>query len=934
MKRLLPALLFLLLFVPKAFSTHIRAGEITVRRVSTSSLTYEITVIGYTDTGSNIQFGQGEINMGDGTRGTLNRLATFNETILLGDEVAYNRFVLTHTYQAPSTYSISYQESYRNAGVLNMTRSVTTDFYIQTDLVIDPAFGLNSSPVLFVPPVDRGVVGAKFVHNPGGFDADGDSLSYKIWYPKQNRSDSVFNYHDPNNRIFYEKVDYNAANQDKDSVPSFTLDPIVGDLIWDAPGLAGEYNVAFIVEEWRLVFGEWRLLGRVTRDMQIIVEDSDNTPPRLVMPTDICVEAGDLVEEKVIGIDDDGRRVLLEAFGGPFELASSAATFSPDPPVFQETPGTLSFSWQTSCENVRQRPYEIRFKVTDEPSKPGGPKLVDFGTWNITVVAPAPKGLNASYASTGAIELSWDPYVCANAGSLQIWRRVDSFDFTPELCEVGMPAYAGYQLIGAVDAGAQTYTDDNMGSGLNPGASYCYRLVATFPDPEGGLSYASAEACAIVLAEAPVITNVDIVETSATAGEASVSWRSPFDLNKTDFLGPFTYEVLRGEGLADVVQMEVLGTTRDTVWADVGLNTLDKAYHYKVYLIDEQGNHLSETSPTASTVRTGLASDVESIEVSWDFEVPWSNNSPDFPMHFIYRNNLDASDADSFQLLSEVDVTAGGFQFIDKQVSSTETEYCYYVTTQGSYGNPAIAAPLLNRSQMICGYLDDQVPPCPPLSLRVDDAFSCETQIQLMACADNNFTNKIVWETETMESCQNDAVAYNIYFSSLGDEGSYDLIAQVATAEFVHSNLPSFKGCYRVAAVDRSGNESEWTDPVCNDNCPHFELPNVFTPNNDGKNDRFIPFYNDGTIADFDITKCMRFVKSVDFKVFDRNGKAVFQTNSRYIEGSVFINWEGQTEAGVDLPAGVYYYVAEVEFDVLNKEKAREELTGWVQLVR
>ena len=62
-----------------------------------------------------------------------------------------------------------------------------------------------------------------------------------------------------------------------------------GNLVWDAPKFAGEYNVAFIVEEWRFseLTGRYEQLGYVTRDMQIIVEDCDNERPEL----DIVVKA-------------------------------------------------------------------------------------------------------------------------------------------------------------------------------------------------------------------------------------------------------------------------------------------------------------------------------------------------------------------------------------------------------------------------------------------------------------------------------------------------------------------------------------------------------------------------------------------------------------------------------------------------------------------
>ena len=53
-------------FYLEIYATHIRAGEIIAKRISNTSLTYEFTIIGYTDTGSDVQFGGGTFNFGDG----------------------------------------------------------------------------------------------------------------------------------------------------------------------------------------------------------------------------------------------------------------------------------------------------------------------------------------------------------------------------------------------------------------------------------------------------------------------------------------------------------------------------------------------------------------------------------------------------------------------------------------------------------------------------------------------------------------------------------------------------------------------------------------------------------------------------------------------------------------------------------------------------
>lgn len=933
-------LIFLLSSTSNVSATHIRAGEIIARRISNSSLEFEFSIIGYTDTGSTVKFGGGDIDFGDGTVLNVESEADPVVTINLGDEVASNVFTIRHTYQAPGVYTVRFREFYRNAGVVNMANSVETPFYTETQLIIDPFYGLNNTPVLLVPPVDRGAVGATFIHNPGAYDPDGDSLSYRISVPKRNYNDTVFDYRSPIDPKFYTKVDYATANQNQDGPPTFSLDPVSGNLVWDAPGLRGEYNVAFIVEEWRNVLGTWVKLGYVTRDMQIIIEDSENERPEVIVPEDICVEAGTLIEEDIFGIDPDGLPVILEAYGGPFEFLGSPATFSPFPPAYQPSPGTLNFTWQTVCGHVRDRPYEVQFKVVDtHPPPNAGPKLVDFKTWNITVVAPAPTGLTATIKPDKVIALEWDAYECANAEYIQIWRRVDSYDFTPIDCEVGMPDYAGYELIDVVDDGARSYTDDNKGQKLDVAANYCYRLVAVFPTPGGGVSYASAEACGILEINAPVIMNVDVKATSVEAGEIEVRWSPPIEIDQASFPPPYNYELFRAEELQGEKNIISLGViANDTVFLDNGLNTRDVTYNYRVHLVDTQGG-LIDTSGVASQVRLELKPLLQSIELTWDADVPWSNNTQDYPIHYIYRNRVDENDPGQLVQIASVDVNEEGFYFWDdgsfNGVPLNENlEYCYYVTTQGSYGNDALAEPLINSSQIICGQPNDKTPPCDPVNFVLDESFSCDAVLQSQSCDFSAFSNKLSWEKDSSDGCEDDVRSFNIYFSETGAEGSFNLIDNVITTTYRHVDLASFKGCYKISAVDRSGNESELSEAVCNDNCPYFELPNVFTPNGDGRNDVFRPFYDDGTITGFDRAKCIRFVDAVVFTVFDRAGNAIYNFTSAGVENSILIDWDGRTNEGSELPSGVYFYTADVTFDVLDPKQMNKQYKGWVQIMK
>ena len=937
-------------------ATHIRAGEIIATRISNTSLTYRFSIIGYTDTGSTVVFGGGEIDFGDGTIINIEEGADFfvrEEIIDVEKQIAYNVFEIVHTFQAPGSYLVRFNEKNRNAGVQNMSNSVDTPFYIETRLLIDPFLGSNNTPIFLVPPVDEGAVGARFIHNPGAFDIDGDSLSYRMVVPKQFKDHEVDDYVDPNDPKFY-PVNFTTGNENQNAPPTFEIDALTGDLVWDAPGTLGEYNVAFIVEEWRFVLGQWFNLGYVTRDMQIIIEETDNLRPDVLVPDPICVVAGTIINENVLAIDPDGHDVKIEAFGGPFEFVSNAATFTPDG-TFSTSPLTGNFLWQTTCNQVRARPYDIQFKVTDDP--PQGPKLVDFKSVQIQVYAPAPDGVTATIQSGRSIRIDWDNYDCGSADKMQIWRRVDSFDFTPDDCQLGIPDNSDYELIATIDSlkfinqdketvYRTSFLDDGNGEGLAPGANYCYRIVATYPEPAGGESVVSEEVCGIIQADAPVTINVDIANTDRENGEIVVRWMEPFEIDQAQFPPPYTYHVYRREGFNGDFNEERIAVTEDTVVTDIGLNTMDLIYNYRIEIFTNSGNDYVDSSSPASSVRLSLAPGLNSINLGWEAQVPWSNVIQDFPYHYIYRDRVDPDNPELLVLIDSTEVTMEGQFFPDEGEFNgvplnEDLLYCYYVETKGSYGNAQIAEPLLNRSQVICAEPNDLDAPCTPVSFRINQGMSCDEIVRDKGCFFSDFVNEVSWELDFSVECEDDVASFNVYYST--EEGSdFDVIgSEVIGTNYFHEGLSSYKGYYFITALDRSGNESQPSDTIAYDNCPHFGLPNVFSPNGDNRNDVFSPFIDNIdnlTISLCDDCFCPRFVESVDFRVFDRNGGVIFNYDSENIDGNenngIWINWDGTSNSGLILPSGTYYYTAEVIFDVIDQSKASQVINGWVQILR
>ncbi len=956
-------LAFVLMFMAigvshQMYGTHIRAGEITIVRTNCNSLTFEITFTGYRDTGSNIIFGDGFMNFGDGSDQLLISSDLFSSTNV-GNGIEKNVVTITHTFSAQGLYTISYRELNRNAGTLNIDNSVETPFYTESQIVIDGFIGCNQSPQLLISPVDEGCTQVAFFHNPGAFDPDGDSLSYEFTIPKQDRGVQVINYRDPNsNEAGLYPNGYNTANENGNGPPTFTINAATGDVIWDAPGAEGQYNIAFKIIEWRNIAGEWLEIGYVVRDMQILIEDCDNERPELDIPEDICVEAGTFIDESIIGTDPDNDQVKIEAFSQLFNGAANQPTFTPNPPSFNPVPATSQFQWQTACANVREQPYQVVFKITDSP--PMGPKLVTFATWNITVVGPKPDLISATRDSREAV-LNFTPYSCNLIGDpakVQIWRRVASFAYTPDECETGLPENSGYELIDEIGTSASSYRDTNNGAGLAFGAQYCYRLIAVFPEPQGGESIVSDEMCIDpVEVSAPTITHVTIDRTDEDTGEITVSWRSPFELDLSVFTLPLSYRISRATGLSGGT-LEEVAIISDTTYADQNLNTTDNAYHYTITAIDNLGIEI-ETSIEASSVRVEPTPQFEKIELNWSAEVPWSN-AIQGQLHEVYRDNTDSGDPTLFVKIAEVETTQDGFRFLDEgQFNNTplvNTQlYCYFITAKGSYGNPLIASPQINNSQIVCSQPSDTIPPC-TTTLFIDE-LKCRPigdltdgddiyPFDALPCDFADFENKLSWNEPGL--CAEDIDHYDVYYKrDLNNE--YVKVASVSDTVYTHSDLPSYAGCYVIKSVDRSGNESEFSNEVCKDNCPNYILPNVFTPNGDDKNDTFRAFSDldlggeNGGIINIESKFCPRFVQSVEFQVFNRWGIEVFSYRSEeaILNGeplsrkeAILIDWDGRSSTGKELSTGVYFYSAKVKFDALNPENKSRIIKGWVHLLR
>jgi gliding motility-associated-like protein len=902
---LMPA--FLLLFSNKSWATHNRAGEIRVEQTGPQSV--RATVITYTKT-SSVPADRDtlEICWGDGTCEKVARSNGRGE--VLANDVKKNLYVATHTYPGRLTYRISMTDPNRNGGVLNVNfpHSDNIPFHIQTSIsFLNTQFqGGNSTPQLLQPPIDRGCVDKLFIHNPNAFDADGDSLAYRLITPLQDVGSEVPRYEFP------WQISPGGNN-------IMTLDPRTGTLRWEKPQQAGEYNIAIQIISYRRGVP----IDTTIRDMQILVESCHNAPPKIESKDKFCVIAGQQLRFEVRATDQDvGQKVKLSALGGPFIVPVSPATFN-NSTTFTTPPITSTFTWNTTCEHIEEQPYSVVFKATDNFfSDTTG--LVDLKLVQIKVVGPPPEAVTALPHRDYTI-ISWKkPYICENAQNryfyaFSVWRKEGSNPFARDTCTNGLDG-KGYTRIlidttFPIENGRYTFRDNTV----QRGRTYCYRILAHFAkrtvanNPYNLVaSLPSDEVCVQLNRDLPLIISASVTETSTTTGKIAVKWTKPLpnDLDTLLNPGPYRFQLFRATGITRTNLTPIAGASwrspyfkgfNDTTFVDNNLNTLQNSYSYKVGFYTQGGDTLLGYSEVASSVYLKIASTDRINNLSWDKDVPWTNSH-----YVIYRRNPVTTQYDSIGISL---ITT----FRDSNLTNG-TEYCYYVKSVGTYGIASVESPLFNLSERLCGTPIDTVPPCVPvLGIKND----CDT-----TGLATNIINKLRW-TNPKNNCRGsqDLASFKIYYVEK-EGGALRLLASINNRNdtiFEHRNADgTIAGCYAVTAIDSVGNESLKSNLICVDNCPYYKLPNTFTPNGDGQNDVFKPLKN-----------AFRYVEKVDFQVFNRWGEQVFQTTDPHL------GWNGKNPNGDDLASGTYFYTCIVyEQRLQGVVQSQEVLKGFIELIR
>ncbi len=880
-------LFFLISFGENVFATHNRAGEITYEWIGTApnDYKYRITIITYTKRSSvNVDRPRlDSVYLGDNLNPTV--FIRSQQIQIPNEDINKNVYVKEHTYSGNGRFLIYFIDPNRNEGVVNIPNSVDVPFEVQSLLIINPYLGNNSSPVLTYPPIDKGCVNRIFIHNPGAFDPDGDSLAYELVQCNVALNTPVPGYSFPN-----------ASN-------SFALNPITGDLVWDSPVTPGEYNVAFHINQYK----KGQFAGYVRRDMQILIGECTNNPPFIEVVSDTCVLAGDTLRFDMTAIDPDRNLVEISAFGAVFD----SALVGGDPAIFFRTtvPNNDTvvgrFEWAAKCHHVRSSPYTVQFKARDvQPVD--SIALVALKTTTIRVIAPGPATVTA-IANGNAIDLSWSMSPCSEAIGYHIYRRTNSYPGTIECpCDNGAPSYTGYQLLETLNSiDSVNFSDSNNGQGLAIGVEYCYIITAFFAD--GSESCASPQTCATLKKDLPVLTHADVTSTDALTGTVYVDWSKPTELDTIQFPGPYEYRVFHSPDFFgnNFTQFAVLNDLNDTIIVDSNINTAAGPWSYKVDLYYNNSGvpTLKGSSTNASTIFLSISPTDNRLNLTWEEFVPWTNTSYD-----VFRLN-------NTTLLYDSIATVSVQQFSDTGLANG-TQYCYYIRSSGSYSRDGIPSPLYNKSQQLC-------------SVPVDNVHPCATDLEIISDCINN-ANMLTWVNPNLV-CSDDVLKYYIYYSpvdSLNFE-RIDSILDPNVTSYLHYDLEIISGCYKVTGVDSVGNETLNAIAVCIDTCREYVLPSVFTPNGDGMNDIYHPC-DSTTDEQLQSTTCPPYknVKEIDMKIYNRWGKIVYETKDKDVL------WDGKDmESKADCVSGVYFYTCKVYFYRIFGEDV-QELHGTIQLIR
>lgn len=408
---------------------------------------------------------------------------------------------------------------------------------------------------------------------------------------------------------------------------------------------------------------------------------------------------------------------------------------------------------------------------------------------------------------------------------------------------------------------------------LNPNTSYCYRVRAF---NLLGLSQDYTNISCSRTLEVPPRDPTSLIANAVSSRQINLFWSDNAN-NETGF------KLERSiDGNTNFVEIAVL-PSNTTSFSDRNLLS-EKQYCYRIRAYNVAGNsNYSNESCTSTFVEkpenpgdlTVTAISSSQINITWNDR---SDNEQGFILERSMNNNS------NFTAIATID--RNNTSYADRNLRYNTT-YCYRINAFNQAGNSSFSNEACTSTF--------QAPPAAP-DLLTAKALDSSTEIELNWSDNSDNENGFI-----------------VYRSDNDNSNYFEIIKLAANVTtFIDTRLKQNSNyCYKVQSYNEI-NVSSFTNEVCEYTTYNaILLPNTFTPNGDGKNDRFV--------------LRSRNIAEVTFNVYDKFGNLIYNTNNVNEATDPLKGWDGG-----NYPNGTYVCVVTVKY--VNGETVK--YNGKINLIR
>ena len=337
----------LCLMAAPAWATHLLGGQIQAKNISGN--TYEITVVLYTDAGSTATNAMTTIPLCTGIGDLINvpRLSQ----IAINGNILVNLFRTKYTYSGPGVYRLSVGIENR-VPMANLSQAIGSVFSLVTTIQTR-SITQNTTPIFELGEAFLRVgTNQRTLLSFRATDTDGDSLTYSLTKPLTNTPTSIC-------QPF--ALDVYQYPNDVSKKGTYKLNARTGELVWDAPTMAGQYSAVILIREWRA----GTLISESHVETVIRVQDKAGTPSP-IPPYEPAAEVSALVT--AIETDTESGLVLTVS---PNPVQSHFVARLRSNRAAKATLQLLDLSGRVVAEKALTRPsidHETTFSVENLPS--------------------------------------------------------------------------------------------------------------------------------------------------------------------------------------------------------------------------------------------------------------------------------------------------------------------------------------------------------------------------------------------------------------------------------------------------------------------------------------------------------------------------------------------------------------------------------------